>query len=174
MTLVCEALPRVLNITRDGFPEGAVLIDRTTRLGNPFRIGRDGSRAQCIAKHRVWIRNQPHLLAYLRTLRGRDMVCHCTPLPCHGDDMLGDRQRLTFWALLLRVLFLRPRPPDQLCPYLSGFICSSHGLRIIRRPIRHRAAYNNRHVNSGLRGALPAVALGLCRIDDLSCHGVGI
>ena len=88
VALVCEALPRVLDITRDGFPEGAVLVDRTTRLGNPFRVGRDGSRAQCIAKHRVWIKKQPHLLAYLRTLRGRDMVCHCTPLPCHGTTCL--------------------------------------------------------------------------------------
>lgn len=88
MTLLCEALPRLLNIRRDGFPEGSVLIDRTTRLGNPFRIGRDGSRAECVAKHREWIKTQPQLLAYLRTLRGRDMVCHCMPLECHGTIYL--------------------------------------------------------------------------------------
>jgi hypothetical protein len=80
--------PRVLNVHRDGWPDGSVLVDRTTRLGNPYRIGRDGSRAEVIAKYRIWISSQPRLLAYIQTLRGRDLVCCCAPLPCHGDVIL--------------------------------------------------------------------------------------
>ena len=62
-----------------------VRIDRTTKWGNPFIIGRDGNRAQCIAKYRIWIEQQPKLMAALEELRGKRIGCHCSPLPCHGD-----------------------------------------------------------------------------------------
>ena len=62
-----------------------VRIDRRTPWGNPFRIGRDGDRAQVIARYRVWIRFQPDLLARIPSLRGKVLACWCAPLPCHGD-----------------------------------------------------------------------------------------
>lgn len=57
-------------------------------MGNPFVIGRDGSRADVIAKYRIWIEQQPELTAALGELRGKDLVCFCAPLPCHGDVLL--------------------------------------------------------------------------------------
>ena len=37
----------------DAVANGAVLIDRRTRWGNPFVVGRDGTRAQVIARYRA-------------------------------------------------------------------------------------------------------------------------
>lgn len=48
-------------------------------------IGRDGSRADVIAKYRTRILAQPDLMGALEELRGRDLVCWCAPLACHGD-----------------------------------------------------------------------------------------
>ena len=76
---------RVLNRRVDGVPAGAVYIGRGSKWGNPFVIGRDGDRAEVIAKYERWLRGQRHLLRVLDELRGRDLVCFCAPLACHGD-----------------------------------------------------------------------------------------
>jgi hypothetical protein len=56
--------------------------------GNPFVIGRDGTRDEVIAKYHEWIACQPNLLARLEELRGKDLVCFCAPRLCHGDILL--------------------------------------------------------------------------------------
>ena len=63
-------------------------IGRPSKWGNPFVIGRDGSRADVIAKYRAWIVAQPALMNALDELRGRDLVCWCAPLACHGDVLI--------------------------------------------------------------------------------------
>lgn len=75
----------VLNRRIAGLPAGAVYIGRGSKWGNPFRIGSDGDRATVIAKHERWLADQHHLLRSLDELRGRDLVCFCSPLACHGD-----------------------------------------------------------------------------------------
>ena len=62
-----------------------VRIDRQTKWGNPFFVGRDGTRAQVIEKYRAYILERPELLASLSELRGKRLGCHCAPLTCHGD-----------------------------------------------------------------------------------------
>ena len=45
-------------------------------------------REQCaavIVKHERWLADRHHLLRALDELRGRDLVCFCAPLACHGD-----------------------------------------------------------------------------------------
>jgi hypothetical protein len=76
---------KVLNKRVNGVPAGAVYIGRGSKWGNPFRIGPDGDRAAVIAKHQRWLADQHHLLRALDELHGRDLVCFCAPLPCHGD-----------------------------------------------------------------------------------------
>ena len=76
---------RVLNKHRHGVPAGAVYIGRGSNWGNPFRIGPDGDRAAVIVKHKHWLADQHHLLRALDELCGRDLVCFCAPLACHGD-----------------------------------------------------------------------------------------
>lgn len=83
--------PRVVNVnsgrpfdvyvgrgTRDGRYE-------RSRWGNPFVVGRDGTREEVIDKYRVWIKKQPELMAALWSLRGKRLGCHCAPKPCHAD-----------------------------------------------------------------------------------------
>ena len=78
----------VLNKHKTGVPAGAVYIGRGSKWGNPFRIGPDGDRAAVIAKHECWLRGQRDLLRAIEELRGRNLVCFCAPLPCHGDLLL--------------------------------------------------------------------------------------
>jgi hypothetical protein len=51
-------------------------------------IGRDGTRGDVIAKYRAWVLKQPELMGALDELRGRDLVCWCAPLACHGDVLV--------------------------------------------------------------------------------------
>ena len=62
-----------------------IRIDRTSRWGNPFKIGLDGDRAAVIEKYRRYLARCPGLLADISTLRGKRLGCWCAPLPCHGD-----------------------------------------------------------------------------------------
>jgi hypothetical protein len=62
-----------------------VHIGRGGRWGNPFVIGRDGDRAEVIAKYERWLLTQPELLAALPQLRDRTLGCWRAPRPCHGD-----------------------------------------------------------------------------------------
>ena len=68
-------------------------IDRATKFGNPFVIGRDGSRAEVIGKYRAWlwreIRAGRMPLEDLAALKGKRLACHCSPKPCHGLVLAG-------------------------------------------------------------------------------------
>jgi hypothetical protein len=80
--------PRVLNESRDHLGPNAVYVDRRTKWGNPFRIGRDGNRDDVIQKHREWLICQKELMNALHELIGKDLVCHCAPKKCHADFLL--------------------------------------------------------------------------------------
>ncbi len=90
-------LVRLLNgRTRHG---GIVRIDRRTRWGNPFRIPQHGSRTQVIELYRrhLWqrIRAGEIALEHLADLHAKTVfLCHCHPLPCHGDVLA----RAAAWA----------------------------------------------------------------------------
>ncbi len=71
-----------------------VYIGRPSKWGNPFVIGRDGTREEVIVQYEAWIQTQPLLLAALGELQGKRLGCYCAPLPCHGDVLarLADRR----------------------------------------------------------------------------------
>jgi hypothetical protein len=73
---------RVVHCKRD---RCEVYIGRPSKWGNPFVIGRDGTREQVIAKYRAFVLGRPELIAALPELRGKTLGCWCAPLPCHGD-----------------------------------------------------------------------------------------
>ena len=85
-------MPKVLNIRDRGIESTSVRIDRKTKWGNPFIIGLDGTREEIVAKYRAYIKNlvknNVGVGADLEELRGKDLVCWCAPLPCHGDVLL--------------------------------------------------------------------------------------
>lgn len=83
-------LPDVLN-RRDfpgRLPRNTILIDRTTRWGNPFHIGQDGDRAEVIARYELWLPSQPALIAALPSLKGHNLMCWCAPKACHGHVLM--------------------------------------------------------------------------------------
>lgn len=83
-------MAQVLNKLRDEIPKDSVYIGRPSKWGNPFVIGRDGSRGEVIRKYEAWIRKDPDLVeSAKRELRGKDLVCFCSPKPCHGDVLMG-------------------------------------------------------------------------------------
>lgn len=65
-----------------------VYIGRPSKWGNPFTIGKDGTRQEVIQKYREWILKQPALLQDLYELKGKVLGCWCAPLLCHGDILV--------------------------------------------------------------------------------------
>jgi len=63
-----------------------VYIGRPSPWGNPYRIGRDGTRAEVLAKFRDYLQADVWLQRRIRhELSGQRLGCYCAPLPCHGD-----------------------------------------------------------------------------------------
>ena len=65
-----------------------IYIGRPSKWGNPFEIGKDGSREEVIAKYYDYIMLKPELLAALPELKGKVLGCWCSPLACHGDVLV--------------------------------------------------------------------------------------
>ena len=91
-------------------PAGAVIVDRTTRFGNPFTTKQGYTREECAARFETYliVRRNPHpgwrdLLAYpsdeeiRRELGGRDLACWC-PLPAEGEPDHCHASVLLVWA----------------------------------------------------------------------------
>lgn len=91
-------------------PEGAVIVDRTSRWGNPFTVvsciaegfadNEADARKVCVDAYDGWLDGEPEyasveperrawILANLDQLTGRDVVCPCPPGgACHGDPLI--------------------------------------------------------------------------------------
>lgn len=79
-------------------PAGAVIVDRTSRWGNPYRVGdldqagEERTAEDVVLLFRISITHwwPKSFLDHVRTdLKGRDLACWC-PLdqPCHADVLL--------------------------------------------------------------------------------------
>jgi len=82
---------KVVNIKDPGFKAGNdfIYVGRPTRWGNPFQIGKHGTRTEVIEKFRQYLKDNPKLTAAVKErLKGKTLGCYCAPLPCHGDVLL--------------------------------------------------------------------------------------
>jgi hypothetical protein len=70
-----------------------VYIGRPSKWGNPFSIGKDGTREEVIGKYRDYLIHHPTLYGELSTLKGKVLGCWCAPLPCHGDVLIEEMER---------------------------------------------------------------------------------
>lgn len=73
---------KVVNLHKEQYD---IYIGRGVKWGNPFRIGIDGDRKECIDKYREYaiikgIDNEAR-----KELKGKILGCFCKPLACHGD-----------------------------------------------------------------------------------------
>ena len=84
-------------------------------FGNPFPAGDTlETRIESINKFRNYILDddQADLLAKVESLRGCNLMCHCAPLPCHGD-------------VYKELVSLRPKPnvPEKpTSPFLMAYL----------------------------------------------------
>ncbi len=82
-------MPQVFNRHHKNAPRAAVYIGRGTPWENLFVIGVDGDRDTVVRLHREWVNRKPELIQKIKKeLRGKDLVCSCKPLACHGDILL--------------------------------------------------------------------------------------
>lgn len=65
-----------------------VYIGRPSKWGNPFEIGKDGTRSEVIRKYEMWLIHQPKLMADLHELKGKTLGCWCSPKQCHGEVLM--------------------------------------------------------------------------------------
>ncbi len=88
---------KILNKKTDDIPSDAIYVGRPSKWGNPFKmndpllprgISRREKRRLVIEQYREWILRQPDLLKDLGELQGKDLVCWCSPLPCHADVLM--------------------------------------------------------------------------------------
>ena len=61
-------------------------------FANPFKTGKDGTRAEVLRKYKEHIleklKNGDLARAELSRLRGKTLGCWCKPEPCHGDVLV--------------------------------------------------------------------------------------
>lgn len=74
-------------------PEGAVVISRPSKWGNPFKVDAERDRPTVVQLFRDWIKGDDPRAVKMRAeideLRGKDLLCFCpVPGPCHGDVLL--------------------------------------------------------------------------------------
>lgn len=62
-----------------------VYIGRGSLWGNPFVIGRDGTREDVVRKYEEHFLSRPDLRAKVYLLAGKRLGCFCAPKACHGD-----------------------------------------------------------------------------------------
>ncbi len=64
-------------------------IGRPSRWGNPFRIGRDGTRSEVVQKFRAWLQEPAQWRLQAQAayqLQGKILGCWCNAdQACHGD-----------------------------------------------------------------------------------------
>jgi len=78
-------MTRIVNLYKEPHE---VYIGRPSKWGNPFEIGKDGSREEVIEKYKNYILNKPELLKCLNELDGKVLGCFCKPNSCHGDILI--------------------------------------------------------------------------------------
>lgn len=82
-------MPKVYNVHHNDAPEDALYIGRGSPAGNPFVIGKDGTRDEVCDKYEAWIEKNLILKSKLiKYCRGKDLKCYCKPERCHGDYLL--------------------------------------------------------------------------------------
>ena len=85
----CRKWPYDVYIGRPSFAIRRKIPGSDGRWGNPFVVGKDGTREEVIAKHKAWLLSPENeeLMNQIHELKGKVLGCWCAPLPCHGDTL---------------------------------------------------------------------------------------
>jgi len=85
-------------------PENTICVDRSTKWGNPFIIGKHGNREDCVLLHALLLggficvlngdsevqkKYRDFVKNNIKLLRGKNLACWCPlDMPCHADNLL--------------------------------------------------------------------------------------
>ena len=82
----------VVNLRKEPYD---IYIGRGSVYGNPFYIGKDGTRKEVIIKYYKWLigkivipNRKPPSRKDLKKLIGKRLGCFCKPKLCHGDVLI--------------------------------------------------------------------------------------
>ena len=78
-------MTKVVHCKKDKYD---IYCGRPSKWGNPFTIGKDGTREEVIEKYREWIMNNDDLLYDIMELDGKTLGCWCKPKACHCDVLV--------------------------------------------------------------------------------------
>jgi hypothetical protein len=93
LSLLSEVnITSVVNKSRSTYD---VYIGRGSKWGNPYIIGKDGSREDVIRKYESDFNNGKFSHDELLELQGKKLGCFCKPLACHGDILAEYLNNLT-------------------------------------------------------------------------------
>lgn len=97
-TSVVGETTRVVNVNKHEYD---VYIGRPSVFGNPFVLGKDGTRAEVLVKYRAWLADKlAHDDAFrekVLALKGKRLGCYCVPLLCHGHVLAEYVSRPETW-----------------------------------------------------------------------------
>jgi hypothetical protein len=79
-------MTKVVNIKK--YSGDYVYIGRGSKWGNPYKLGKDGTRDEVIIKYEEYIRGKTELLLDLPRLESQVLGCYCKPKACHGDILV--------------------------------------------------------------------------------------
>lgn len=81
---------RVLNKHKDPIYllNRGVYIGRGSKWGNPFKRELGITKEECIINFEAYLLKNTYLMSCLHELKGKDLVCFCSPNPCHGYVLL--------------------------------------------------------------------------------------
>lgn len=83
--VLCVKKMKVVNCNTESYD---IYIGRPSKWGNPFKIGKDGTRKEVIEKYRDYILSNKELMDSLHELEGKTLGCWCKPKACHGDILV--------------------------------------------------------------------------------------
>lgn len=76
---------RIYNADIDTIPADAVYVGRSSRYGNPYKLGVDGTAGDVAILYLKYLIDNPELVANIRqNLKGKSLVCHCSGELCHA------------------------------------------------------------------------------------------
>jgi hypothetical protein len=92
-------MTKVVNKYKEPFDE---YIGRGSIFGNPYRIGRDGSREEVIELYAIHFLykmvNDPEFKRRVLALKGKTLGCFCKPNSCHGDIIVDYLEKTGMFA----------------------------------------------------------------------------
>lgn len=91
-----------INFTKDY----DIYIGRGSIWGNPFIIGKHGTREEVVNLYKQYLLGNQQLLLRLPELKGKVLGCHCKPNLCHGDvlvELLEEEKIMQYNKLVIGI-----------------------------------------------------------------------